>query len=170
MNPVTIYLAGAIRDNHLGEDAGWRQQVIEGLSGVPGVALINPLGAKMFYEREQKWQVAGIPALSGVIVPQDAWAVDHSDIVLANLESLAEGYPSIGTLMEIGRAWGAGKLIYAIIPPSYRGHGNEGMFRLHPFLERIVAGQFVGVQQAVRYLQNYLPVLTGSNPSFRGVV
>lgn len=164
--PLSIYLAGAIRDG-VTEDIVWRQRVI---SSLPDVCILNPLAGKTFHQTTQVWTVAGVPATTRTIVKQDGHCVDAADIVLANMTSLTEKYPSIGSLIELGRAWGKGKLIYIILPAGYSGHQNNAMFKLHPFLEEISAGNFLTVDGAIDFLRRYTRVLTGEEPEFDGVV
>lgn len=164
--PPVIYLAGAIRDDRT-YDIHWRARVIEELNGL--AVFLNPLGGKVFNEVTREWTMSGIPSKVTAIVRHDAWCVDQADMVLADLSALAEKYPNIGTLLEVGRAWKGGKLIYGILDPGYLGHGNTGMYRLHPFLEDILAAKFDTVDDAITFLRRHLASMSGLNPHFDGL-
>lgn len=165
-NPLIVYLAGPIRDGHA-EDIEWREYVLRQLKGK--ATFVNPLGAKKYYDAHRLWTVSGQLPNATSLARQDSWCVDRADIVLANLTALSKGYPAIGTLLELGRAWARRKLIYLILSPRYKGHENH-MFELHPFLADIAAGRFIDERRAVEVLKRHLPALSGANPHFDGVV
>lgn len=161
----TIYLAGAIRDTHP-DDIVWRELFFASL--YDQATFLNPLGGKTHNRATREWKMSGIPSTMRAIVAHDLWMVDRADIVVANLTSLSEGYPSIGTLMELGRATKTGALIYIICEPGFNGHQNPGMFRLHPFLEGLSAATFATVMECVEFLEGHLGVLSGTHPQFGG--
>lgn len=162
MNLPIVYLAGAIRDTHP-EDIAWREDVIRQCAGL--ATFLNPLAGKKLSEGQ--WTVSGVPSTPKLIVAQDFWCVDRADIVVANLLSLSEGYPSIGTLMELGRAT-THALIYSIISSSYVGHGNKEMFKgnPHPFIQEKSSHIFPDVPSCITFLAAHLPRLSGMDPSF----
>jgi nucleoside 2-deoxyribosyltransferase len=162
-----VYLAGAIRDGRY-EDIDWREQVMQRLDG--RAVFLNPLGGKTYNPTTREWRLSGIASTAPRIVKHDFWCVDRADIVLANVTSLAEGYPSIGTLVELGRASARGALVYLVAEPGYRGHENSAMFALHPFLEQIAAAVFDSMDEATDFLEGHLNVLSGADPGFIGVV
>lgn len=161
---IAIYLAGAIRDGHP-EDIAWRERVINELRGL--AVFLNPLAGKKF--SEGRWSMSGIASTAGLITKHDFWCIDHAHVVLANLTALSLGYPSIGSLIELGRATAHGTLIYTVIDPDYRGHENHSMFDLHPFLDQIAAAHFATVGEAIAFLRRHLESLSGSNPHFDGI-
>lgn len=167
MSQVKVYLAGAIRDG-VQADIDWREGVIAALRG--RAVLLNPIGGKSYYpdsptrEWLGRWRMAGNVMPTGqVIVPHDFWCVRHADVVLANFESMAEGYPSIGTLVEWGVACAERKLLYAIAPP-----GSPAV--THPFITENAAVIFPHVPAAIAFLRRHLDVLSGADPHFDGVV
>ena len=159
----TIYLAGSIRDGHP-EDVAWRENFID-LVGY-NATILNPLGAKKFEPESGIWTMSGIIAEAKHIVKQDFWCVDRADIVVANLLSLAEGYPSIGTVMEMGRATYTNTLIYAIVAAGYAGHENKGVFNVHPFLDQCIAQAFPTVKSCFDFVVPHLQMLSGDQPRF----
>lgn len=159
---ITIYLAGAIRDGRL-DDIEWREKVISLLDGL--ATFLNPLGGKHFDSIKSNWTLAGRRSTAHTIVKYDFNSVKRADIVLANLTSLNERYPSIGTLIELGAAAAQGKLIYLIMDKKYAGHANA-MFTMHPFLQEIVADIFESVDECIEFLKRYLPVINGTNPRY----
>lgn len=164
MKPI-IYLAGAIRDGR-DEDIFWRERVINELE--EQAIFLNPLGGKRYNPVTKNWTMSGFQAGAKVIVAHDLFCVKRSDIVLANLTALSEGYPNIGTLMEFGAAVGQGKLIYSIIEPGYEGHENPVLYKLHPFLSENSAMVFKSVEEGVAFLKRHLGVLSGAKPHFDG--
>lgn len=169
--PLTMYLAGAIRDDFIKEDTEWREEVITALSNSP-VTIINPVGGKTFNGTTRDWKMSGITPISDVIVPHDFWAVERSDVVLFNFRALSQRYPNIGTLIEFGHATGLHPrpLIYSIIDPDYSGHDNAKLFQLHPFIEKNSAAIFSTVDDAVDFMVQHFEVLSGMAPRFGGVV
>ena len=162
---IHIYLAGAIRDNHP-EDIEWREQAITVIQPHP-VVVLNPLGGRFFDPISKLWTLKdGHQDDARMIVKQDFWAIDHSDLVIFNFNALAEGYPNIGTLVEFGRACGRSILIYSIVPKHYTGHENTAMYRLHPFLEQNSACLFHGLEECLNFLKYHIPVLTGCTPRY----
>ncbi len=161
---LTMYLAGAIRDDRP-EDIEWREQVIAALKGLP-VRILNPLAGKS-YEGGQ-WTVSGVPSSAKFITQHDRWCVRQSDIVLFNFRALSQGYPNIGTLVEFGMSVNnpTSTLIYAIVDPDYRGHENQRMYKLHPFLDEFSAQVFPDTATAIEFLKRHLKALTGRNASF----
>lgn len=160
----TIYLAGAIRDGHP-EDIDWRERAVMALS--PLATVFNPLAGKTYNPDTGQWSLyGGENPDAKYIVQADFWCVDRSDIILFNFESLAEGYPSLGTLTEFGRSTARSCLRLAIIPDQYTGHENLRHFKgLHPFLEQNVAKVFQGSQAAIEFLKLHLLAIT-TTPSY----
>lgn len=172
---LTLYLAGAIRDTHR-EDVEWREQLIFALNNLnqdyddPIVQVLNPLGNKTFNPNNKEWRVGGVLSTPSLIFQQDLWCVRRADIIVAHLGALSDRYPNIGTLMEIGAAVGmGGKLIYTIISPTYQGHDNPGVFRLHPFLAEASSATFGTYEECEEFLVSHLPTLAGVEPNFGGV-
>ena len=163
-NPPTIYLAGAIRDDHP-EDIEWREWAMARLNGL--AVFLNPLASKR--QDNGEWTSSGIIPDGKFLVKHDFWCVRHADIILANLSSLSQGYNSIGTLMELGHASAfQEKLIYTVLDPGFKGHTNLRMYTLHPFLEQVSAQKFFTVLDAINFLNLHLRVLSGSNPHYGG--
>ncbi len=167
MELPAIYLVGAIRDGRQ-DDIDWRENVIDLLDDQ--AVFLNPLGGKTFDATSRQWSMSGISPAANVIVKHDFWCVDHADMIIANMTSLSEGYPSIGSLIELGRATLNNKLIYLILESGYTGHGNQAMFKLHPFLQEIAAATFTSVESCIDFLGRHLDVMNGVNPRFDGVI
>lgn len=168
-NPLVLYLAGAIRDNEE-QDIVWREHTAMAL--MPFIQqgllrIISPLGGKQFNAKTGKWTISGEETSAAHIVAQDFWAIDRADLAVFNLLSLAQGYPSIGTLMELGRATGRSTLRYIIAPPAFQGHANKGTFAgLHPFVERNASMCFESVERWLNFMMRHMPVLAGVDPRF----
>ena len=160
---LRIYLAGAIRNGNQG-DLDWRNEAVKALKW--NFDVWSPTAGKSY--TEGKWSFLGSPPQSKQIVAQDLWMVDNCDVFLANLTSLSEGYPTIGTLIEFGRATAMGKAIYAIVSEKPVA-GIEGALAgfqvaIHPFILENSAMTFTTVEDALTYLQQYVYVLNGMAP------
>lgn len=164
---MKLYLVGAIRDGRV-DDITWRERVIENLGRFH--TILNPLAGKSFIEEEKRWVIHGELAPSGAfLVKHDFFMVDQADVIVANMLALGEGYPNIGSLMELGRATATGrKLIYMILPSKFAGHTQNGMYALHPFLAENAAGVFTSVDACIEFLREHLDVLDGQKPHYGG--
>ena len=169
---VTIYLAGAIRDTHA-EDIQWREFLISRIEHkhALNVSILNPVGNKTYNPSTREWKMSGIHAGAKEIFAQDLWCVRRADIIIANFNSFKDGYPSIGTVMEVGAAAGiGGKLVYSILDKdSSFGVENTGNFKLHPFLEQSSSAIFPSVDALVDFLVPHLGMLVGTEPRFGGL-
>lgn len=164
----SVYLAGSIRDN-IPEDIAWRERAIKRLGDYATV--LNPLAGKTFNETTGAWQLYGFTSPdSKYIVHADFWCVDRADIILFDFRSLAEGYPSLGTMTEFGRSTVRSILRLAIIPEDFKGHENTRHFKgLHPFLEQNVAKVFQGTDDAIEFTRAFC-IATTYDPKFGGIV
>lgn len=164
---ITIYLAGAIRDDKP-EDIEWREAVIEVVQDIPGVRVLNPLAGKTYNHDTQQWWIHGcFPSDARHIVAHDFWSIDQADLIVANLTAMADGYPNIGTLMELGRATATRALIYVLVDKAYRGHQNQDYATvIHPFLAWPAARIFYDEAALLKFLPQQLLVMTGLSPSY----
>jgi nucleoside 2-deoxyribosyltransferase len=158
---VKIYLAGAIRDG-CARDIAWREEAIERLSGPS--TILNPLGGKRYFPQTRSWQVCGVPPAARMIVKQDFAMIDRADAVLFNFEAMKDGYPMIGSLVELGYATGKGKLCYAVWPNGLAG--ANAIYTIHPFIEQNCAELFPTVDDALGFLEKYLLVAGGWTPQY----
>ena len=164
MSRPTIYLAGSIRDHH-DEDVQWRESAITRFS--PYATVLNPLGGKK-YTPGEGWTLADEQLTGQQVVAQDLWCIRRASIVVGNLLSLADNYPSIGTLMELGFATAHHCLIFIMVPKAYTGHGTPGVFKLHPFLEYNSSRQFSSVTDCLHHVETILPILGGTDAHYGG--
>jgi len=167
-NPVTVYLAGAMRDNRIEEDSQWREDIIEACQGL--AIFLNPMAGKSFNRKTKEWDFCGMEPTADVIVRHDFWAVQRADIVLFNFKALSQDYPMIGSLIEFGHGTASPhtKLLWSIIDADYAGHDNTG-FNLHPFLEKNSALIFHSFDEALTKVPRLLAVMSGKNPHFAGI-
>lgn len=164
--PLTVYLAGSIRDDKPG-DIGWREKTINAL--VDKAIFLNPLGGKTFDPDTKEWLASGLVPGADFIVDHDFWCVDHIDAAIFNFLSMADGYPTIGSLIEFGRATKGSNLLYSIVPKNFKGHENVKLFHLHPFIEKNSAAIFNDVDSCIEFLKGHLDVLSGRSPRFQGI-
>lgn len=161
---LTIYLAGSIRDKQ-GDDISWREQVINAIDDK--AVIISPLGGKTYHNDTGLWTASGIVPDAKFLVSHDFWAVDHCDAGIFNFSALTEKYPNIGTLIEFGRSTARSMLRYVILDPSYKGHENEKLYHLHPFIEINATLVFPNVMECCDFLESHLQVLSGKEPRYR---
>lgn len=168
---LTMYLAGAIRDNHP-EDIEWREDIIRRLGWLIDanqLRIISPLGGKSFNKETGKWTMSGVPSHIQHIVSQDFWSVDKCDIIVFNFLALKDKYPNIGTLTEWGRSTSSAKLRYIIWPEGVNGHKNLDMYAgVHPFITHNMTEMFTSVEACGDFLERHIPVLAGVEPEFQG--
>lgn len=167
MSLPVIYLAGAIRDGKE-EDWKWREWFATSLK--PMATVLNPLAGKTYAPNSRLWIVHGEVPDAKLIVAQDFWCVDRADILVINYTALAEGYPSIGTLIEHGRATVGKKIIYSIVSEGFHGHESVRLYKLHPFIAETSAKVFKSTTSCLNFLAQMLPNLNGHNPHFGGVI
>jgi len=158
MQKPTIYLAGSIR-NGVARDIEWRRKAIIWLGGVATV--LNPLAGKIYHPESETWTLFGTPPSGRAIVSYDFWSVDRADVFIFDLRSLAEGYPSLGSLIEFGRATTRQALIFSVLPEGYCGHGNGSMYALHPFIAENSARVFTDMDECIRFVSHQLRALGG---------
>lgn len=148
---LKFYLAGAIRGR---EDYRWRQIVTEKYMGY--VKMLSPSDIGVNADKLRQFDGSAY-----MTYRTDLHLIDSSDGVIVNLSSMDEGYPSIGTLIEIGYAIKAGKHILI--------HCSEKL-RQHPFIAFGGAGVFTIWNDLFRYLDGLLEVHSGSSPVFHDLV
>jgi nucleoside 2-deoxyribosyltransferase len=113
-----LYLAGAIRDDHV-EDVKWRTDVAFALSDFH---ILNPLVGKR-YDPTHGWVMHDkVRATGDIFVHRDLAMIHKADVMLANLSALTVGYPCIGTLMELGIAMERRLLTVVVGPYSVCNH------------------------------------------------
>lgn len=159
-----VYLAGSIRDG-VKEDILWRERAIDALESERCV-ILSPLAGKDYQHEAQQWRLYGtsIPD-SKYIVHADYWCVDRADLILFDFRSLAEGYPSIGTVSEWGRSTARSILRLATVAANQKG--ANAMFGLHPFLEQHSAKVFNDIDQMIGFAKANIRAVTQS-PRFGG--
>jgi hypothetical protein len=160
MGKPTVYLAGSIR-NGVARDIEWRERAITRLKGWARV--LNPLAGKTYHAATGQWTLFGAPPSGRAIVSYDFWSVDHADVLICDLRSLGESYPTLGTLVEFGRATARGALIFTVLPEGYCGHGNGEMYALHPFLAENSARVFTDMDECIQFVAAQLEALNGTH-------
>lgn len=172
MKKPVVYLAGSIRDD-VADDIIWREMAVEAFR--PYAVVLNPLAGKLYEPSTHKWTRHGVEftgePFARSIVKQDFWCVDKADILVCNFMSLAENYPTIGTLVEFGRATARGCLIYTIVSDAYTGHSKPATHTaLHPFLGQNSAVIFHDVRECITFVTNELKVFSGAAPDYGRLV
>jgi nucleoside 2-deoxyribosyltransferase len=114
-----LYLAGAIRDDHP-EDVKWRTDTAFALA--EHYHILNPLMGKSFHQTHGWLMHDKVRATGDIFVHRDLAMIHKADVMLANLSALADGYPCIGTLMELGIAMERRLLTVVVGPYSVCNH------------------------------------------------
>jgi nucleoside 2-deoxyribosyltransferase len=143
-----IYLAGPIRGI---QDYEWRKQFVEEYK--KELTFRVPFDSALIQTKSQP----GFKPGGYMAYRMDLDLVDRSDMVVANLLPMADGYPAIGTLFEIGYARAKGKLIF-IVADEQR--------KQHPFLAFGADGLYPSFEELGKFLHQYLGTLNGSCPVF----
>jgi hypothetical protein len=157
MDKVKIYLAGSIRDG-VPEDFLWRERAIAKIPSA-NTTIFSPLAGKSYDPETKKWWLYGdnVPT-SRYIVHADYWCVDRADMLLVDLRSLADGYPSIGTVAEWGRSTARSILRLVTVAPNQKG--ANAMFGLHPFIAEHAAQVFTDVDQMIAFAARHVLAVT----------
>lgn len=146
---MKAYLAGAIRSL---EDYRWRKNVAERYEGRLTCLVPSDINVKKL-ENLRKFKPSAL-----MTYRTDLALIDEADFIIVNLNSLAEGYPTIGTLIELGYTIGKGKPVLAVC-------GSE--HKRHPFIAFGTMGAFDHFGDLYSYLDAYLEVTSGKCPMFK---
>ena len=167
MRKPVVYLAGSIRDGYA-VDIVWREWATEAFKD--HAVILNPLAGNDYDPETKKWTRFGVEfdakAFARSIVKQDFWCVDNADILVCNFMSMADKYPSIGTLVEFGRATARGCLIYTIAAGGFTGHQSTHLKFLHPFLEQNSVVIFHDVRECIDFVRDELKAFSGAEPGY----
>jgi|SRR5208283_2344435 len=144
----SCYLAGPIRGV---EDYVWRKAMTEEYAN----ELVFRIPSDIVTMDLTKLRKFG-PA-SYMTYRTDLDLIDRSDMVIANLLPMADGYPAIGSLIEIGYARAKNKLIFVVA---------DGVRKEHPFLAFGADGLYRDFETLGTFLHKYLGVLNGQCPVF----
>ena len=149
MNKPTIYLCGPIRGAH---DYVWRKQFVEEYKDELTFRIPSDV-VTMDVEKLRKFGPAAY-----MTYRTDLDLIDRSDMLVANLLPMAEGYPAIGSLFEIGYARAKGKLIFIVA---------DNTRKCHPFLAFGADGLYPSFDELNVFFHKYLKVLEGGCPVFQ---
>lgn len=167
MNKPVVYLAGSIRDD-VAADITWREEAIEAFLSY--ATILNPLAGQHYDYVTHKWTRHGVELFgkerAHSIVKRDFWCVDNADILVCNFMSMADGYSSIGTLVEFGRATARGCLIYTIVKAEFTGYESKTLKMLHPFLEQNSILIFHDVRECISFVTDELKAFSGAYPGY----
>ncbi len=157
-----LYVGGAIRDG-VDADIVWRKEFWSRLSEL--YHLLDPTNGKRYVGHEhdldkrefgaecKEWRFMGryVPD-ARTIWCQDRSNVKVCDVGIWNLNALQDGYPCIGSSVEIGWANAWDKLIYIIYSKPDK---------IHPFWLGGATRIFADYEEAIDYLTSYASVLSG---------
>ena len=150
-----VYLAGPIRNE---DDYIWRKQFVEEYAGklqfrIPSDILTHDITSA----NTANGKLRSFAPAAYMTYRTDLDLIDRSDIVVANLLPMADGYPAIGTLVEIGYSRAKGKLIFIVA---------DEIRKQHPFLAFGADGLYPSFEALGKYLHQYLDILNGGCPVF----
>lgn len=157
MDKVKIYLAGSIRDG-VAEDFAWRERAIKAIP-LANATILSPLAGKSYNPADKTWHLYDrhLPD-ARYIVQADFWCVDRADLMLVDFRSLAEGYPSIGTVSEWGRSTARPCMRLATVSPNQKG--ANAIFGLHPFIAEFAAKVFTDVDEMIDFAATHVRAVT----------
>lgn len=140
--PVTVYLAGPIRDCSYKDATDWRVEA-ERMLAERGVGALSPMRGKEFLRRRKKISDSypdQPTATDGAIVGRDRSDVRRCDVILAYF--LEADKISLGTGVELGWADAWRKPVVAVIEDKNNPHD-------HPFLRQIAAMRTPTLEEGV---------------------
>jgi nucleoside 2-deoxyribosyltransferase len=149
LSKPTVYLAGPIRGV---EDYLWRKDFVEEYK----YELTFRIPSDVITMDMSKLRKFGPAAY--MTYRTDLDLIDRSDIIVANLLPMAEGYPAIGTLFEVGYARAKNKLIFILAFDKQKEH---------PFLAFGADGLYPSMEALGEFLHKYLSILQGNCPVFK---
>jgi|SRR5208282_4005121 len=147
----TVYLAGPIRGE---QDYVWRKQFVNEYENEMQFRIPSDI-ITMDMNKLRNFGPAAY-----MTYRTDLDLIDRSEIVVANLLPMADGYPAIGTLFEIGYARAKGKLIFIVA---------DAKRKEHPFLAFGADGLYPGFEELGEFLHQYLGILNGGCPVFEKI-
>lgn len=160
---LKCYLAGAIRTI---DDYKWRYEVTETFGAnlicftPPDILSEKPNDHTLLTGADWFKQQAFRPK-NFMTQRTDLFLIDQSDLIIANLSALAEGYPCIGTLVEMGYARGKNKFILAVAPPD---------IKRHPFIAFTADGAFNSMPELMEYLGHIINTTSGQSEIYTRIL
>ena len=157
---LNAYLAGALRTI---DDYKWRKEITERFEGrlicfTPPDILSEKPNDKSLLAGPEWFKVQKFRPKNYMTQRTDLFLIDKADIVIANLLALSDGYPCIGTLVEMGYARGKDKFILSVSSPDYKAH---------PFVGFTADGAFNTIEEMIEYLDHVVSTTTGKSDIFR---
>jgi len=139
-----IYLAGAMGGLSVADANSWRQECEIELKGC--YAVLNPISVQ--FEKDPKFIFSSIePNLTAQqVTVKDRFYIDQSDFILANLSDPKA--VSIGTIWEMGYAYGKGKNIVTVCPTGTKFYDG------HPFVMCFSHVVFQTLAEAIDFLND----------------
>lgn len=154
-NVPAVYLAGPIRTE---ADYRWRKEFVAEYEGELQFRIPSDILSKDVKKANQKdGNLRKFGPAAYMTYRTDLDLIERSDMIVANLLPMAEGYPAIGTLFEIGYARAKGKLIFIVA---------DEVRKAHPFLAFGADGLYPSLEELGVFLHQYLGILRGQCPVF----
>ena len=155
MTKLNLYLGGSIRDKNE-YDVWWRKEFWQGLGSKYNI--LDPTSGRRCYRVTSNNYWAAMQETlqrdTNLMTEIDTFKIERANVGIWNLLAFNEGYPCIGSLVEIGIAWRSHKLVFVI-------SDNVRVYQ-HPFIARPAAGVFPNHKEAMQFLDEYAEVLSGT--------
>ena len=140
---MKVYLAGIIPGGKELEQAKeWRTKVIQHYSNWKGsgsnygtLSFLNPLNGEIETISEDGMTSCVPPK---AILTKDYNAIKKCDLFVVNMNTFGVTRPPLGTILEIGMAWEARKVIMMIT--------QDELYKKHPFVSNMVDWYFDSVE------------------------
>lgn len=144
MSKRSIYLAGAMGGLSVADANEWRQECERELKGCYNV--LNPISVQ--YVKDPAFVFSSIePNLTAQqVTVKDRFYIDQSDFILVNL--IDPKSVSIGTVWEMGYAYGKGKNVVTVCPSGTKWYDG------HPFIMNFSHVVFQNLEDAVEFLND----------------
>lgn len=167
-----VYLAGAISGLSYADSMGWREEVAEQLTEL-GYDVYSPMRHKRHLKEKFGDQV--LPHTSSAFrdpFARDTLDIKRADFIIANMVEAPGIGPSVGTLVELGLAYGLGKHII-VVDERLDDHNDQLYtgrpdFKMHPFISGVATDIVPSLKEAVALLAEYRPLAAEELVGTRG--
>ncbi len=165
-----VYLAGAITGLTYQQALGWRVDAARRLTAL-GYDVYSPMRHKL--QLADAFDNKALPHTSSAFrnpFQRDLYDIRRCDVILADLGEAPDVGPNVGTMVELGYAFGLGKYIIVVDQrlngtwsPVGQVNASEypGTYRLHPFIEGVANDVLPSLDDAISLLAEYRPLRDG---------
>lgn len=155
---MKVYLAGYISGEKIDECTGWRNRVRHHYEDYKGqrypIEWLDPLNSGEANSIDKEGLTSDLPA--NMIVHKDYMAVEHADLIIANLDTFGADRAMLGTTAEMAWAWQLHKPIIVI--------AHEDQYTKHPFVQTFASVILPTVQMMLdlKYVNKFFKAIVSA--------